>query len=142
MAEQVFIGVLSLHSCASCGIPFGITRELEEKRRQDHGRFYCPNGHHLVFPERTPVERERDEARRRADRFETQLADMRAALPIDHRAAVARAARWSDNRALLGAFWMGFRARECGKCAEACPYPTHRGGFRFAWFDGFGEVEP
>lgn len=139
MAESTYQSAIALQTCISCGIVFGMDRGLDLQRREDHKAFFCPNGHQQYYSGKMPAEKERDEARARAERFETQLADMRQAMPIDHRAAVRRAERWSDNRALLGAFWAGFNARECGRCSSTCPYETERGGFRRAWLSGFGE---
>lgn len=141
MAEATitYAGTMNVYRCAACGVPYALDAEYERRRRIDQKPFYCPNGHHLSFGGRTEAERERDEARARAERFERELGDMRAALPADHKAAARRAQRWSDNRALLGAFWAGFNARECGRCLNTCPYQTERGGFRRAWLEGWGD---
>lgn len=47
------IGVVSLYvsDCANCGVVFGMTEDLEGRRRGDAGRFYCPNGHTMSFGE-------------------------------------------------------------------------------------------
>lgn len=66
--------VLYVSDCAHCGIVFGITTELEQRRRGDKGSFYCPNGHSMIFSTstadklRAELDRERDAvARTRAD---------------------------------------------------------------------------
>jgi hypothetical protein len=48
-------------TCAMCGIVFAVPHHWEEKRRADHARFYCPNGHVLVFNGKTDADRLREE---------------------------------------------------------------------------------
>lgn len=43
--------------CASCGIPFGITRDLVNRRREDHSDFKCPMGHENVYQGKTEAEK-------------------------------------------------------------------------------------
>ncbi len=38
-------------------MPFGITTAFERARREDHGRFYCPAGHWLTYPQDSEVEK-------------------------------------------------------------------------------------
>jgi hypothetical protein len=40
---------LFVTDCGRCGVIFAITTSLEERRREDGGDFYCPNGHCMVF---------------------------------------------------------------------------------------------
>lgn len=54
--------------CANCGLTFGISTEFEDRRRNDHRTFYCPNGHSLSFNGPSHAERERDAARQLAER--------------------------------------------------------------------------
>lgn len=35
--------------CASCSVDFGIGDNFMRRRREDHGTFYCPNGHPNVY---------------------------------------------------------------------------------------------
>ena len=42
---------LVLHECWSCGVVYGITERMHNKRREDGGSFWCPNGHGAVFSE-------------------------------------------------------------------------------------------
>lgn len=59
---------LFVSDCASCGVVFGMPVEMEERRRDDHKAFYCPNGHNLVFSGPTRAEKEAQAARASADR--------------------------------------------------------------------------
>lgn len=60
---------LWISDCASCGVVFGMSAELEARRREDRGTFYCPNGHRMSFQGPTQAEREAKAARERADRL-------------------------------------------------------------------------
>ncbi len=67
-----------LMHCANCGVPFAVTTDLEQRRRNDHADFWCPNGHTNVFKGETDAERlarqlkyaqgSRDDYRDRLDR--------------------------------------------------------------------------
>lgn len=65
--------------CASCGIQFGIGADFEERRRNDHEWFYCPNGHMQHFVGQSEVEKDRDRLKRMYD------------------SATARADSWKDQ---------------------------------------------
>ena len=41
---------LNLHECPNCGVVFGMTDSMEERRRDDKRSFYCVNGHSLSYP--------------------------------------------------------------------------------------------
>lgn len=47
--------------------------DMEERRREDHRTFYCPNGHTLSFSGPTKAEKEAEEQRKRADRLATRM---------------------------------------------------------------------
>lgn len=57
--------------CANCGVPFGITEEYEERRREDGHNFYCPNGHANAW--NSQRQRELDEAKKAAARLQERL---------------------------------------------------------------------
>lgn len=40
---------LVLHDCISCGVRFAMPKHLEDRRRQDHQGFFCPNGHSAIY---------------------------------------------------------------------------------------------
>ena len=48
---------LYVTDCARCGVIFAISTELEQRRREDHQSWYCPNGHGMVFNYETEAER-------------------------------------------------------------------------------------
>ena len=73
--------------CAHCSIPFGITTDMNQRRRDDHARFYCPNGHYNFYPQDSELERLRRDNASLARRSEN--ADARARME-QRRAAAAR----------------------------------------------------
>ena len=78
--------------CYLCGIEFGMPDNFEKKRRNDHGDFYCPNGHGQHFNAKTEAERLRDElnaARNETARVRMDLGQEMAA----HRKLQRRIAR-------------------------------------------------
>lgn len=90
---------LFVSDCASCGTVFGMAAELEARRREDRGTFYCPNGHQMVFNGKTKLEREADAAKAEAARLRSALLAQRdQANAAREEAAAARAAevrlRW------------------------------------------------
>lgn len=64
---------LYISDCANCGVIFGIPEDMENRRREDHRAFYCPNGHNLVFSGPTEAEKTAKAAKERADRLQAQL---------------------------------------------------------------------
>lgn len=43
--------------CSQCGINYYVPENWENKRRQQHDTFYCPNGHNQYFPHETEAEK-------------------------------------------------------------------------------------
>jgi hypothetical protein len=62
-------------SDCTCGVVFGIPKDLEARRREDGKAFYCPNGHSLYFSDR---ERNKEKIRR-LEATEIALKDQLAA---------------------------------------------------------------
>lgn len=56
MTTTVFV-TINDQTCANCGIVFGLSSTYEEKRRNDHATFYCPNGHSLHFSGESKAEK-------------------------------------------------------------------------------------
>lgn len=72
--------VIEAMNCCECGLTFGLSSEFEQRRREDHRNWYCPNGHPQHFPGKTRLEQERDAARELAQREarRRELAERRA----------------------------------------------------------------
>jgi hypothetical protein len=56
---------LTALDCATCGIVFGISTQLEKRLRESGDRFFCPNGHSNVFTESKAAKLERQLAAER-----------------------------------------------------------------------------
>lgn len=63
-ATQTFVGTLVIETCCNCGIPFGITEEIRDRRLEDHESFYCPNGHGQRYTGKTEAQKLREELAR------------------------------------------------------------------------------
>lgn len=50
-------------TCCSCGILFAVTKEYQDRRRQDHNWFYCPNGHQQHYSQKSDKEIAEENAR-------------------------------------------------------------------------------
>lgn len=70
---------LVIHTCATngCGVVFGVTDGYNDRRREDHGTFYCPNGHRHSYDGDTEAEKQRKRADRLAKQVEAREADIR-----------------------------------------------------------------
>jgi hypothetical protein len=44
--ETLFFNVIE---CAQCGVAFGVSKDFQERRREDHEGFFCPAGHSNVY---------------------------------------------------------------------------------------------
>lgn len=47
--------------CYSCAVEFHVPKVFDDNRRQDHGKFFCPNGHSQVYLGKTEVEKLREQ---------------------------------------------------------------------------------
>jgi len=61
-----------IEHCCNCGVPFGITIEMQEYLKEKEKRFYCPNGHPQVYGNTIESQLEEERAKlRRARENET-----------------------------------------------------------------------
>lgn len=88
MPTQTYSGTLVLVTCCNCHVPFGMSIDHYNDRREDHQGFYCPNGHrqHFTGPS------EKEQLRRQLKWAEADAVHQR-----DQREAAER-----SNRALKG----------------------------------------
>ncbi len=56
------------HTCATkgCGITFWTTDSYDDRMRERHYTFYCPNGHELAYPGKTDAEKLHEEKAEKA----------------------------------------------------------------------------
>lgn len=59
----------NVHCCSSCGVAYAISDAYDDRRREDHATFWCPNGHGQSYSQKTEAEKQRE----RADRLQQQL---------------------------------------------------------------------
>lgn len=53
-----------VQTCCNCGLLFAVPNDYDDRRRNDHRTFYCPNGHGQSYRGRSEVEKERDRLKR------------------------------------------------------------------------------
>ena len=70
MSTLTHTTVFKVETCCRCGLLVAMTEELRTRRLNDHGWFYCPNGHGQHFTGKSKAEKERE----RAERLERELA--------------------------------------------------------------------
>ncbi len=59
--------------CGQCGVVFAVLSSFDDLKRQDHSRFYCPNGHPRVYREgESHTDRQLRLANARADQAEAE----------------------------------------------------------------------
>lgn len=58
---QTFIGELVVENCCECGVTFAMTRDLYNRRRNDHKGFFCPNGHQQYYSSKSEAEKLREQ---------------------------------------------------------------------------------
>lgn len=76
MTQELRTLVLTLVECGHCGVAFGLSKDYQARRRNDHKTFYCPNGHNRYYPQQSREERlqdERDRLQRERDRQASKI---------------------------------------------------------------------
>ncbi len=69
--------------CADCNQSFAITKTLWKRRKEDHKTFYCPDGHSNYYPQKTELEKTKEElyrAQRSRDWYESLAAERRRSM--------------------------------------------------------------
>jgi hypothetical protein len=103
---------LSVFDCAHCGVLFGISTQLEKRRRDDGEGFYCPNGHANEFKDN-----ELDKAKKRIAKLEeiAKARDVWLREERDRREAVER-----SLAATRGAVTKLRQKTDAGLCPYGC----------------------
>lgn len=84
-----------------CGVSFAITSDFEDRRREDHANFYCPNGHQQGFYSKSAQEKRIDALQAEKLRLESSLEYARGRLDrVQKQASVekGRATRFKNER--------------------------------------------
>lgn len=61
MNTQTFTGTLIVKICGGCGMTYGVEESFDQRRRDDHGTFYCPAGCARHYTGKSEAEKLRDE---------------------------------------------------------------------------------
>lgn len=64
--------------CPNCGLTFAITKDFENRRRDDHRTFYCPMGHSMSYNGPSEAERRAQQAEKEAERLRRSVENERA----------------------------------------------------------------
>ncbi len=73
--------------CASCGVPFSMPAEMNDRRREDGAAFHCPSGHSNTYKATTPALTKRaTDAEAEAARLRRELSTARDALKSEQAA--------------------------------------------------------
>jgi RNase P subunit RPR2 len=106
-ARITYTQELVTETCISCGVPFAFPKSLQAECLRDHEkRFYCPNGHNMVYSGKTAEQRQReraDAAIRRAEMAERSLRASRETSLMHKRQAAAYKGQLTKARKRLGA---------------------------------------
>jgi ssDNA-binding Zn-finger/Zn-ribbon topoisomerase 1 len=90
--------------CSVCGIEYAVRSNYRRKRQEDHGTFYCPNGHSQYIP-----------AESEAEKLKRELADTQRLLAAESlRASTNYQLREKAERELKKVK----RRTSCGVCPE------------------------
>lgn len=109
MSTTMYVTLTTLE-CANCGVPFGISKDYEQRRREDHREFKCPSGHVNYFPQETDAER----LRKQVAQLQTTVEHKDAALATQRE----RNAALERSRAAL----RGVHTRTCNRVKHGvCP---------------------
>ena len=82
---QIKTITLELHECPDCGVAWGLTSDYEDRRRQDHRTFHCPNGHPLSYRQESREEK----LKRQLEQTSSQLALTQSRLTVTKRQKAA-----------------------------------------------------
>lgn len=74
MSTQTYTATLTIVHCATCSMPFGVSKHFEQERRSDHKSFYCPAGHSQHWPQETDKEKLRRQLKYAKDSAATERA--------------------------------------------------------------------
>lgn len=92
--------VFEVEKCCKCGMPFAMTQDYQQRRRQDRAAFYCPSGHGQHYTGPTEAQKLKVELARQTQMLDA--AQSRALTAEAERASVAKAHRKMRERVMNG----------------------------------------
>lgn len=90
MTVQTYTGLLVLHWCPNCGIPYGLDKDFDRRNNEENRGWYCPRGHSVVFTKSDLAKAQEEAERERGRRLR---AEARAIASEDQARAAERSAR-------------------------------------------------
>jgi predicted GIY-YIG superfamily endonuclease len=90
MSDYQDTRTMSSQECISCGITFAMPKSFENRLRETHANFYCPNGHYQHYTEKSETEK----LRARVEQ------EQRAQATLRERAVVAERAQQKAERVI------------------------------------------
>lgn len=87
-------------TCCSCGMPFAMTADFQQRRRRDRETFHCPAGHPQHYTGKTEEQKVREELERTRSNLEAEKS--RALALADQRDQIARAHKRMRDRVKNG----------------------------------------
>jgi len=66
---------MAVHECIECGVPFAMPQELDNRYRENHQIFFCPNGHQQHYTGKSEAEKLRDQLARERERVAWAMRD-------------------------------------------------------------------
>lgn len=93
MSTLTNVTTFEIVTCCKCSVQFAMPTELQRRRLDDRGDFYCPNGHSQHYTGKSEAQRQQE----RADLAERRLAN------AQENARIARAEQVTTRRQLSAA---------------------------------------
>lgn len=122
MATITFTEKLYTQTCCDCHMTFGVPDAFDAARREDHRRFFCPNGHGLSYYDKS----EADKLREQLAAKDREIAAQRSRVEAEQkRVAEARAQRDTAQRSLSATKAVVTRTKK-KIVAGRCPCCSHQ----------------
>lgn len=96
---------LRIYNCPACGVPYGISTDLDDACRSTGKSYYCPNGHSLSYgaSEAEKLRRERDVLKQQIARVEDESRIARAQAEEQRRQRISAEKKLKTTQTRIGA---------------------------------------
>ncbi len=102
MTTFELVAEMQAQECINCGITFAYSKAHDNRLRETHANFFCPNGHSMCYTGKTEAEKLRDELTREKHRTEQAQADAKYWREAKERAVAREQAQERRVRAHKG----------------------------------------
>lgn len=106
---------LVTEECCNCGVLFAMPQEVKDRRVDDHGSFYCPNGHGQHYTGKTEAEKLRETLELRS----RQLANAHEDARVERSRAVTQRNRANGYKGQLARTKKRVAAGVCPCCSRS-----------------------